>query len=145
MKDLQKARKRITQGNKKIAGIRSAVDDLAFRANLLALNAATEAARADEEGRDFSAKATEVRSLTGRAIRSAQEIKKRIKDSATWLDNGNIPVNGTIDGMDSAWPGAMVVAGKTNFAIREMMAVLLQLGAAVKDIHDALEKLGRIV
>ncbi|PWI33593.1 methyl-accepting chemotaxis protein [Vibrio albus] len=76
---------------KKIADKISLIEDIAYKTNLLSLNAAIEAARAGEHGKGFTVVASEVRKLAENSSTTAQEINELATRSVGIAENaGNL-------------------------------------------------------
>ena len=87
---IESAAQVITQlesSSEKISSVLEVINGISEQTNLLALNAAIEAARAGEQGRGFAVVADEVRGLAGRTQSSTNEIRTMIDDLRSKVQN----------------------------------------------------------
>ncbi|GEM_PF-1042154 len=92
----------IKDSSDKISGIIKTIQDISFQTNLLALNAAVEAARAGEHGKGFAVVADEVRNLAQRAGQAARDTSGLIAESVDQTNRGAKDVVGAADLINSS-------------------------------------------
>lgn len=78
----------LRQSSGKMAQIVGVIEELAFRTNILALNASIEAAQAGAQGRGFAVVASEVRNLAQGSAASAKEVDALIQQSLDLIEQG---------------------------------------------------------
>ncbi|WP_426416140.1 Cache 3/Cache 2 fusion domain-containing protein [Aestuariirhabdus sp. LZHN29] len=113
----------LAQASEEISGVLEVIRSIAEQTNLLALNAAIEAARAGEQGRGFAVVADEVRSLASRTQASTEEIR------------------GMIDRLQKGGREASVLMESNQQLALENVDVARQAGEAIERVLQAVESI----
>jgi methyl-accepting chemotaxis protein len=122
--------------SREVGTIVKVIEDIADQTNLLALNAAIEAARAGEAGRGFAVVADEVRKLAERSMKATKEIRTVIE--AAQQDNA-AAVEVARTNIEDIRDGAALVA-RTGDALRKIIRSIEHVTAQVREVNHATQQ-----
>jgi methyl-accepting chemotaxis protein len=128
--------KQLGKNSDQIGEIIQVIDDIADQTNLLALNAAIEAARAGEQGRGFAVVADEVRKLAERTTKATKEIANMIKQIQ----------KDTTEAVDSMSKGTeqvesgKILANKAGDSLKEIIKASVQVLDDINLVASASEE-----
>lgn len=148
----------INESSDKISKIIKVIEEIAFQTNLLALNAAVEAARAGEHGKGFAVVADEVRNLAQRAAQAAKETTTLIEGAVNNAREGTqvagevgkalaaivqdaSKVSTLIDGITKASEEQAQGVEQVNTAVGQMDKVTQSNAAGAEESASASEEL----
>lgn len=157
MKNIHNTITKLSDQNRSIGEITSTVADIADQSNLLAVNAAIEAAKAGEHGRGFSVVAQEIRNLAEQSKKSTaqvkeilNEIQKSVSQAVEVINQGTVTVEEgsrivaedravvelLIDNINEAVEAAVQISSSSQ----QQMAGMDQIVPAMENIKQASEQ-----
>ncbi len=146
MVNVAKVIEQVRMDSQGISSVMDVINSIAEQTNLLALNAAIEAARAGEQGRGFAVVADEVRTLAQRTQSSIEDIKALVDrlqtssaQSVTTMANAQTKVSDCVDGAQKAGD-AYIKIGESVTLIKDMS---IQVAAAVEQQSSVAEEVSR--
>lgn len=119
-----------------ISQIMNVISDIADQTNLLALNAAIEAARAGEAGRGFAVVADEVRKLAEKTMQATQEVGEAIQGIQDGARRNIENVERSVSSIEEA----TALAKSSGNALNEIVEMVLQSSDQVRSIATASEQ-----
>ena len=139
MREAMSVMDQIKGSSQQITEIISVIDEIAFQTNLLAINAAVEAAHAGDAGKGFAVVAAEVRGLAQRSSAAAKDIGALISASSRHVKSGVHSVGQTGEALQRI----VTLIGSVDQLVSEIATSTQEQAAGVQEINTAANEMNK--
>ncbi len=140
MKETSEAMGQIADASERVSKIIKVIEEIAFQTNLLALNAAVEAARAGEHGKGFAVVADEVRNLAQRAADAARETNTLIEETVSRVGRGVELNQNTMEAFTKVGESA----GKVGELVAQISQASQEQAQGVDQVNTAVAQMDKV-
>lgn len=140
MREMDQSMREISSAGEEIGKIIKTIDEIAFQTNLLALNAAVEAARAGEAGKGFAVVADEVRNLAQRTAEAAKNTSTMIEDTVRKINDGSELARRTFDAFEKVTDSS----SKVGDLVSEIAAASKEQSQGIDQVNIAISQMDKV-